>query len=1518
MNMPRILIVEDDVLIATGLANDLARSGITGARIALSGQEGLDAIRDERPDLVVLDIDLPGGMDGIEIAARIRSEYGLPFIYLTAYSNETLVDRAKETVPYGYILKPYRLAEICIAIDMALHRHEMERRIEQAHARLEREIEERKQTERLLRESEEKYRDMVEQINDVIYKVRKDGTILFVSGAVRQLFGYNPGDLEGRNFIDNIFEEDREKIIGEFGDVLAGTLFPSEYRIKTESGQVRWVRSSSRPYYENGVPAGLQGVMSDITLRKWAEVELRNSHERLTATFNALPDIMFEVDAEGCIHDFRAPENDLLYVQPEMFLGKKVREVLPEEAGRIIGAALDEAARTGRHRGAVYALPMRGGTRWFELSIASRGDATSPDFRLVTLARDVTERKNAEQAVASSEQRYRLLYENAPIGIFTTNSKGQALATNSAMARMLGLNTPEEAVAHYSDLGSQLYASAERRDEFLRLLREQGSVVGFEYEARTADGRSVWLSMNARVAESDDTGDILIEGFTADITKRKILDDELKESEQKLVAIVQGSPIPQFIIGTDHRVLYWNRAAENISGFKASSIVGTRDHWKAFYDLERPCMADLLIDKDTAAGITKWYPGICSESAQIPGAYDCIDFFPNLGVNGRWIHFTSALLRNTKGDIIGAVETLQDITDRKFAENALQDSERRYRELVENANSIILRMDEQGIVTFFNEFAETFFGFDRDEIIGRSVIGTIVPEVDSSGTDLARMIKGIAGDPDRYRYNENENMKKNGERVWVSWSNKVIEKDEDHVAEVLCIGTDITERRRAVEALRQTNHVVENSPVVLFRWKAAEGWPVEFVTNNVVQFGYVPEELMSGAVPFLFLIHPADRERVSREVTAHSESGADSFIQEYRIMTREGGIKWVDDRTVIERNPAGGVTGYQGIMIDITERKNAEQEVVRSEQRYRELYENLRDGSAEVDLDGNFIECNNRYLDMVGYSAEEMRRMTLRDISPKPDHEMEMKLLKEQVFVRGYSDIYEKELLRKDGTKFPVELQAYLKKRPDGEPAGYWALVRDISSRKKAEQELVKSEKKYRELADFMPEIIFEVDRRGALNYINRAVFPLLGYTIEETGRFNVLDFFVPEDRVRCRDNFIAVIKGATGGSGEYTLIRKDGTRLPVIMYNRAKVADGKRTGVRGVIVDITEIRRMETALRESEARFHSLFADSGDAQVLMDDWKAIDCNEAALMIMGCSNGDQLIGHAIDTFWPEVQPDGETSASKADRIIQRVLREKSSRFEWQYKRLDGSLFYGEVVLTAIFIEGRMLLHATLRDVTERRRLQDQIISIVDVEQQRLGQNLHDGLGQDLTGVAFLSNSLTRRLKELGLDEAARSEEVTRQVYRVITLVRTLSRELYPPNLVENEITYTLADFASNIEKTFGITCIFDQDRDLLITNLNTSTQIYYVTREAVNNAIRHGNARNILIKLTTDADRVNLIIKDDGAGLPPQTGESAGLGLKIMAYRMESIHGTFDIRRDTGSGTVITCTLPAYMTKKVE
>jgi PAS domain S-box-containing protein len=142
---------------------------------------------------------------------------------------------------------------------------------------------------------------------------------------------------------------------------------------------------------------------------------------------------------------------------------------------------------------------------------------------------------------------------------------------------------------------------------------------------------------------------------------------------------------------------------------------------------------------------------------------------------------------------------------------------------------------------------------------------------------------------------------------------------------ILAVIIDISARKLAEEANRQANLVIENSPVVLFRWKAAEGWPVVMVSRNVIQFGYTPEELLSGAVPFAAMVHPEDLDRVGREVQEYSASGKDRFLQEYRIVTKDGGVRYVDDRTVVERNAAGQILYYQGIVFDITERKRAEE-----------------------------------------------------------------------------------------------------------------------------------------------------------------------------------------------------------------------------------------------------------------------------------------------------------------------------------------------------------------------------------------------------------------------------------------------------------------------------------------------------------------------------------------------------------------------------------------------------------------
>jgi len=157
-----------------------------------------------------------------------------------------------------------------------------------------------------------------------------------------------------------------------------------------------------------------------------------------------------------------------------------------------------------------------------------------------------------------------------------------------------------------------------------------------------------------------------------------------------------------------------------------------------------------------------------------------------------------------------ALATLQEEAEQRLKiQSELQASEAKYRELVENANSIIMRRDISGKITFFNEFAQKFFGFTDDEIIGRNIVGTIVAKTDTSGQDLAAIIANISRYPELYQNNENENVRKNGEKVWVAWTNKALTNENGRIVELLCVGNDITDRKKIENRIRLTNYLLE-------------------------------------------------------------------------------------------------------------------------------------------------------------------------------------------------------------------------------------------------------------------------------------------------------------------------------------------------------------------------------------------------------------------------------------------------------------------------------------------------------------------------------------------------------------------------------------------------------------------------------------------------------------------------------------------------------------------------------------
>jgi signal transduction histidine kinase/ActR/RegA family two-component response regulator len=191
-----------------------------------------------------------------------------------------------------------------------------------------------------------------------------------------------------------------------------------------------------------------------------------------------------------------------------------------------------------------------------------------------------------------------------------------------------------------------------------------------QHEHKSERDRKYFLRTFSPVKDPEGGKTIAVTVVSKDISHRKEAEEALRESERRLHSIIDGSPIPAFVIGKDHRVLYWNRALEELSGINADKVIGTAEHWRAFYREERPCMADLLVDQSLEA-IPQWYFEKYIKSRLLDDAYEATDFFPELGDAGKWLRFTAAVIRDSQGDLVGAIETLEDITERKQAEEEL-------------------------------------------------------------------------------------------------------------------------------------------------------------------------------------------------------------------------------------------------------------------------------------------------------------------------------------------------------------------------------------------------------------------------------------------------------------------------------------------------------------------------------------------------------------------------------------------------------------------------------------------------------------------------------------------------------------------------------------------------------------------------------------------------------------------------------------------------------------------------------
>jgi PAS domain S-box-containing protein len=305
---------------------------------------------------------------------------------------------------------------------------------------------------------------------------------------------------------------------------------------------------------------------------------------------------------------------------------------------------------------------------------------------------------------------------------------------------------------------------------------------------------------------------------------------------------------------------------------------------------------------------------------------------------------------------------------------------------------------------------------------------------------------------------------------------------------------------------------------------------------------------------------------------------------ECRFRCKDGTTIWASMNTRRVSGPDGKTLFYSGFIEDISERKRAVEAIRKSEAKYRSLHESMMDGFVSVGMDGTIGEFNDSYREMTGYAPEELMKLTYRDITPEKWHDFEREIIEGPVLVRGYSDVYEKEYRKKDETVFPVELRTFLLKDEAGSNSGMWAIVRDITNRKRAERALRESEEKFRQVAENVGDFIWEIDAEGLYRYTSPSVEKILGFRPDELiGKKHFYDLFVPELRedfktaafkaLAEKESFRAFPNANVSKEGKIVHLETSGS--PVLD------AAGDLIGYRGADTDITERKRAEGELRK-------------------------------------------------------------------------------------------------------------------------------------------------------------------------------------------------------------------------------------------------------------------------------------------------------------------------------------------------
>jgi len=951
-------------------------------------------------------------------------------------------------------------------------------------------------------------------------------------------------------------------------------------------------------------------LIHELDEAKQLITDLRGSQSRLEANVAALEGLFAATPTGIAV----VRDRTFIKVNPAMcrMLGYAAEELLgmgtrmiyldEEEYNRVGTDMYEETGRRGLCVGDFRAQRKDGTVIDVGLTISLLDPHDMSEGVCVTTV-DITEQKCAENALFESEEKYRLLVENAGDAICVAQD-GRLKFANRRAEELIGYSGEEIMALPFINF-------IHPDDRFMVMDYHQKRIRGetapdvYAFRTMDKDGNTKWAEI--RVVLIPWEGRPATLNFITDITERKRVEYMQLESEERLRGITNNIPglVFQFVAHDNGEwlITYHSERVQEIFGLAEKEMTNLFDTFLTYTHKD-----DL---ENLVASIRK-----AAETCS-PWNHECRIVTPQ----GKllWMHGMSTPTRHEDRVVFNGI--MLDITERKQAEEALRKSEERYRTILDSIEGAYFELDLMGNFTFFNDFLCRFFGYSRQELMGMNYRAYTTKETAEKAYQIFNEIFTTGKPNSNVIYDV---IRKDRSRIMIEMAVALMRDPSGNPIGFRGIGKDITKSIEAEQALKESEEkfrtIYEYAPLSI-TITDMESHIVDANSRMCERTGLSKAEIIGRAItdtPELARPeNPDDLIRIERKLL---EQGwlRNEEVQMIRPINHDRSTILLSSRLITIADKPHVLS----MILDITERKQAEEVTRKNEERYRAIFEGTATANIIVALDTTILMANDNFATLVGYSKQEIEgKMSWTQFVVREDLERVKKnQMMRSVDPASVPSSYELRARNRSGELRDLFMSVAV---IPGTKESVASLI-DITDWKRSEQAKFESELRFQELAKLLPEVAYEADKSGVFTFVNQAWFEKFGYDQEDFSRgITVYDVIVQEDHPRMVAAYKKLMRGEGLGFEEYTARRKNGSTFPMLVYATAMYQEGKPVGHRGFTVDITERRNLEEQLVMAQ-KMESVGRLAGGVAHDFNNMLSVIIGNAEMAMAGLDSSDPL------------------------------------------------------------------------------------------------------------------------------------------------------------------------------------------------------------------------------------------------------------------------------------------------------